>query len=142
MKIFAKNVIYLQRDDDASILPRYSSLIFWKEGMNMSKKILIIEDDVLLQRAWKACFESMVDEKGEPIFVLSAVTISEGVRLFRENKETIDLIGMDACVPGSIPNTLDITCDIRRSIRHRFEGPIVAISGDPNYRKKVSHQYL
>ena len=102
----------------------------------MSKKILIIEDSECLQKSWRTAFGDLADEKGEPVELLQALTIYDGNTLFRDNMGTIDLIGMDACVPGDIPNTLDITRSLSISRRYGFVGPIVAMSGDSNYRKR------
>lgn len=62
--------------------------------------------------------------------VLRALTVEETTRLFDENPD-VAAIGMDACLESDRPDTLELT----RDIRARYAGPIIAISGDPEFRR-------
>ncbi len=88
----------------------------------MNAKVLIVEDQKLYQDLFS-------DILGDDITILKAFTIEEAKEHFSENSD-IDIIAMDACVPGDIPNTLILTSEIRKT----FKGPIIAISSSYEYR--------
>lgn len=87
------------------------------------KKVLIVEDTERLHRQWR-------EELGNEIELISAYSIGEAERLFAANPD-ITAIVMDACVPGSTPNTQPLV----RKIRETFTGPIIATSGAAFYRE-------
>lgn len=96
--------------------------------MNISKqkpKVLIVEDD----RSWQNNYE---DSLGDKVNIIHAFTVGEGERLFLENPD-IDLVVMDACVPGDKPTTLPLTSKIRET----FYGPMIAASSDEIFRKQL-----
>ena len=67
---------------------------------------------------------------GIEIEYLRAETIEEGFMLYNENPD-VDLIVVDACVPGHDPNTMEFV----KAVRKTFSGPMIATSSDPNFRK-------
>jgi len=87
--------------------------------------ILIVEDDKYLQKFWKKLLKE--------VRVLSAYTVKQAEILFSSNRDKIELIAMDACVPGDAPTTLPLT----REIRKVFKKPMVAMSSSSDYRKEL-----
>ena len=83
----------------------------------MKKKILIIEDNRDRQEEWK---ELLTDY---PVKIIQAFSIEEAEKEFNKNLD-LDAIVVDACVPGSDPNTIRIVESFRISFRH----PMVAVS--------------
>ena len=97
--------------------------------MSNFKKVLIIDD---LKLFHQLTIDTLADElKAGKIQFLSAFTLEEGQKLFDANRSDIDLIAVDACVPGDRPNSMELI----RNIRKKFEGPIVAISSLSDYRE-------
>ena len=88
-------------------------------------KVLIIEDDRMHQTNY-------TDALGERVVLLSAFTVEEGERLFLQHPD-IDLVVMDACVPGDDPTTFPLTCLIRKT----FSGPMIAASSNPKLRQEL-----
>jgi len=86
-------------------------------------KVLIVEDD----KAWSELIRRGL---GDKVLILFAHSLAEGEEVFRKNLD-IDLIIMDACVPGDKPNAQFLVRDIRKT----FTGPIIAMSSMPTYRK-------
>ena len=80
-------------------------------------KVLMVEDESL----WHYNMRRLLDGKAE---LLSARTLEDGERLFRENPD-VAIVLMDGCVPGDKLNTLPLIGHIRTT----FTGPLVAISG-------------
>ena len=93
----------------------------------MSKpKVLIVEDDTTaLMR-----MEMNLHQHCE---LLTATTQDRATELFEEYLGQIDLIVMDACVPGHTINTLDLV----KKIRVSYQGPIIASSSDEKLNKKL-----
>lgn len=87
------------------------------------KTVLIVEDGIPWQNRWA---KLLVDK----VILLQAYRIREARGLF-EAHPFIDLIALDACVPGAIPNTLELA----RFFRQSFSGPMIAISSEPDYRQ-------
>lgn len=88
-------------------------------------KILIVEDEEYL-------IELLTAFLGEEVRVVSAKTLTEGERVFKENSD-IELVVMDCCVPGKTPNSMWLVQKIRKN---GFTGPIIAKSSDPkNFQK-------
>jgi len=92
--------------------------------MNTPKKVLVVDDNESLQRSLK----NVLSRHG--IIVLSALTIGEAEELFSTNPD-VNLIVMDACVPGDRPNTFSLV----RKIRQKYAGPIIACSSLREYRR-------
>ncbi|MEK9182075.1 MAG: hypothetical protein AAB781_00615 [Patescibacteria group bacterium] len=85
----------------------------------MKLKILIVEDSETLQDGWK---ESLL-RVTPPIEVIQAFSIKEAERAFIDNPD-LSAIVVDACVPGSCPNTMELVKKIRKS----FLGHMIAVS--------------
>lgn len=85
--------------------------------------ILFVEDESVF--VW-ACAEELAKNNFK---VIEASSIKEAEAMF--NCFRFDAIVMDACVPGSKINTLELT----KTISTRFKGPLIAISSSEYYRK-------
>jgi len=87
--------------------------------------ILIVEDDGRLQRTYfealTNCFE-----------IIGAYTVGEARQKFKEHFTSLELVVMDACVPGSSFNTKPLVEEMRIA---GFKGPIMANSNTPYYRE-------
>jgi len=64
------------------------------------------------------------------MIVLSALTVEEAEELFSANPD-VNLIVMDACVPGDRPNTFSLV----QKIRQTYTGPMIACSSLKEYRR-------
>jgi len=80
------------------------------------KKILIIDDDLVWQEVWNR-------KLGKRVTLLPALSIPAAGKIFAEHDD-IDLIAVDACVPGDEINTRPLI----RKFRETFKGPMIAIS--------------
>jgi len=86
-------------------------------------KIIIVEDDERLQRAW---VKTLAIFHGE-VAVISAFTVKEAEEKFSANPD-VTLIVLDACVPGDDINVLPLL----EKMRETFKGPIIAASSSPS----------
>jgi len=94
----------------------------------MKKIILVVEDD-------DDFFLSLVAFiKNEDSEIMRASTLEEGKKIFFENQEKINLIIMDACVPGQEPNSMPL---IEEIIKSGFSKHIVGLSSSFNYLFKL-----
>ena len=82
-------------------------------------KVLIVEDDT-------AALMRMEMKLHRHCELLTATTQDRATELFDDYQGQIDLIVMDACVPGHTINTLDFV----KKIRVSYQGPIIASSSD------------
>jgi len=73
---------------------------------DMTKKILVIEDDIALVKAYKEMF------KPEEISVIGATTAQEGLTLVKSEKP--DLIILDIMLPGG-KNGFDVLEELKRN---------------------------
>ena len=89
------------------------------------KKVLIVDDDDDVQ----AFYRRTLNDK---VLLLSALTIKEAEELFATNPD-LDAIVMDACVPEAPPTTIPLV----RKMRETFDGPMIASSGDKDYRQML-----
>ncbi len=89
------------------------------------KKVLVVEDNRFYS-------DMIFSNFGSKVLVMKAFTIKEAENIFQENPD-IDVILMDACVPGDTPNTMGLVSKIRET----FKGPIITISSDSSYSKKL-----
>ncbi len=80
------------------------------------KKILIVDDDLNWQKVWNM-------RLGKKVILFSAFSVDEAEKIFAEHND-IDLIAMDACVPGDEINTKPLI----KKFRETFNGPMIAIS--------------
>ena len=88
-------------------------------------KILIIEDMLRIQEAWKMHLEK------HDHTVVQALTPHEAIDLFEENPD-VDIIVLDGCI-GPLFNCLPVL----REIRETFKGPIIAASSDAHFRQTM-----
>ena len=82
------------------------------------RTVLVVEDDYRYYRIIKREFAGAVK-------LIRAKTINQARASFRDNSD-IDLIIMDACVPGAVPNTTPL---VREIIESGYSKPIIAASG-------------
>lgn len=90
--------------------------------------LLLVED----YSGYDELFKISLEEAGINIEVLSAKTIEEADRLFNQYAKNIEIIIMDACVPGKTPNTMNL---IKEILKSGFTGPIVASSSNEEYNE-------
>ena len=90
----------------------------------MRQEVLVIEDFCSCRFAIKMGLKDKVK-------VLEAATLEEGKRVFQKNPD-VSLVIMDACVPGDEPNSMPL---IKKILSAGYSKPIIAISGNPEYRK-------
>ncbi|MFC1644787.1 hypothetical protein ACFL08_02060 [Patescibacteria group bacterium] len=90
--------------------------------MSPLKRILIVED-------YFHNFKEITDYLGSQVEVIWGKNQEEARELFFKEKDSIDLVIMDACVPGSHPNTMDLIGEIKAC----FQGPIIAVSSVSEY---------
>lgn len=64
---------------------------------------------------------------GESLVLLQAETLSEAVELFRSHHASLDLIILDACVPGDKPTTIPL---VRMWRAGGFTKPMIAASSE------------
>ncbi len=93
---------------------------------NGKKVVLHVEDKLLYQDLLAADLRRFAE-------VIRASSIIEAEAKFAANQGVIDVIVMDACVPGETPNTLPLVALIRQT----FKGPMIASSGFPGFRKDL-----
>ena len=91
----------------------------------MTEKVLIVEDHAPLQEVWKLALRGKVE-------IISAFSIEEAKEKFAANPDIVAII-VDACVPGSEPNTMSLL----REFRATFNGLIIATSNVPEYRQDL-----
>lgn len=82
--------------------------------------VLVLDD----QRTFHMLFRERLDGI---VRQLHAYTIDEARDLFETHSREINVIIMDACVPGHQPTTTDLVREMRRT----FRGPIIGCSSDP-----------
>lgn len=86
------------------------------------KKVLVVEDH-------DKCYEIIAERLVGKVKIIRADTLQEGWELFQKNPD-LDLIIMDACVPGDKPNAMPLVREIRR---RGFDKPIIASSSITAY---------
>ena len=90
------------------------------------KKILVVED-------FDPYYETVKKGLAGKVEIVRAETLSEGHKLFQENPD-VDLIIMDACVPGDRPNSMPLVAEI---VKSGYNKPIIASSTLGSYRRKL-----
>ncbi len=107
----------------------------------MKERILLVEDNRSIREILKMSLERI---KVRDFEVWGIETQEEARLFFEENKEKLDFVIMDACVPGYNPNTMGLIQHMRKS--RDFKGQIIATSGDPFNReilkKAGAHHYV
>lgn len=94
----------------------------------MPRKVLVIEDEVIIQRLIKNVLRRFELE------VLSALTLSEACDLFQLNQEEIIIVVIDGSI--ETPDKLD-TIPLIRKISENFDRPIVAISSREDFNQAL-----
>jgi DNA-binding response OmpR family regulator len=89
------------------------------------KKVLIVEDYPDMNKA----YEYGMRDNFELLF---AVNHEQALDLFAKNND-VDLIVMDACLKGDVPDTIPLVTEFRKT----FTGPIIATSSSVEYRKAL-----
>jgi DNA-binding NtrC family response regulator len=89
------------------------------------KKVLIIEDAVSLQYIWSIQLADKVE-------IISALTVTEAEEKFVANPD-ICLVAIDACLSEKQINTIPLV----KKIRCTFFGPMIAMSGNDNFRLQL-----
>ncbi len=87
-------------------------------------KILVVEDKTSI-------YESYQDSLPE-LEIIWADTIAQAMQLFTDHSDFAAIV-LDACVPGSIPNTMGLAHHFRKT----FNGPIIAASSDDKYNDRL-----
>lgn len=88
-------------------------------------KVLIVEDSPEYQEIFAFSLHQQTE-------LLQAFSIHEAEKLFASH-QNIAIIAVDACVPGSKPNTQNLV----RYFRKSFVGPIIAISNLTRYNEEL-----
>lgn len=90
------------------------------------KKVLLVEDT-----EW--CYEKISKVLDSKVEVIWADSLEKGKSLFGENPD-IDLIIMDACVPGDAPNSMPL---IKHILEAGFKNPIIGCSSMSFYTNNL-----
>ena len=98
--------------------------------MKNKSLILVIEDDDTFFKF----LEIYISFESKEIGIIRASDLEEGDKIFFENKENIDLVLTDACVPGHEPNSMNLIKKIKRS---GFNNPIIGMSSQEVYLLKL-----
>jgi len=85
------------------------------------KKVLIVEDKANYSFVWCKKLKDQFE-------IVLAESIKEAEHIFKKDS-SFDLIVMDCCVPGDVPNTMDLV----KMIRKTYHGPILANSSLDDY---------
>ncbi|OGD67727.1 hypothetical protein A2442_04120 [Candidatus Campbellbacteria bacterium RIFOXYC2_FULL_35_25] len=93
----------------------------------MKKTILVVEDHVIDFMMMKR----MLVGRGD-VDVIRHETLEGCETIFFENLEAIDLVIMDACVPGDEPNSMPL---IRKMKKSGFDKPIITASSKESYNQ-------
>lgn len=94
--------------------------------------VLMVEDSADIHQA----IREYISMWGDHILLLSALTLEEGCRLFREHREHLTLIILDACLtPRALRiDTLSLLEEITAS---GFQGPVISSSSDRDLRQQM-----
>lgn len=106
-------------------------MVLLQKGHAMGKKgftILIVDDTKVIQDV----LTGILKKCGRITTVLNARTIEEAEALFAANP-SVDLIVMDACVPGGEINTEPLV----RKIRQTYKGPIIGSSTSLHFQDRL-----
>lgn len=93
----------------------------------MSFTILIVEDKGYEQALMALRLREML---GADIVLWQAQTVLHAIALFAEHQASLDLIILDACVPGDEPTTHRL---VRKWRAEGFAKPMIAASSDPYF---------
>ena len=91
-------------------------------------RVLVLEDNLNWHKMWGSSLD--IGEHG--VELISTTTIQKFREEFSSNPD-VDVIVLDACVPGMQPNTLDLA----REVRSKFTGIMIAISSDKYHREDL-----
>ena len=90
-------------------------------------KVLLIEDSKFFSELIK------LDLENGGVEVLLSMTLDGGYELFCKHSD-IDLIMIDACVPGDRPNSMPL---VQRIVAGGYNKPIIACSSMPKYSREL-----
>lgn len=93
----------------------------------MTFSILIVEDKGYEQVLMA---HQLRETLGADIVLWQAQTVSEAIALFAEHHASLDLIILDACVPGDAPTTHRL---VSRWRAEGFMKPMIAASSEPYF---------
>ena len=96
-------------------------------------KVLIVEDEEVMQLLWRAEIEEKVGDGGE---VLQAFTKEEGDLLLDAHAPDIAVMVVDACVLGKVPNTIPLVEKARKLLGE--QRPIIAVSGKEEFQRMLA----
>lgn len=99
--------------------------------MSVSKNILIIEDDKLVQSCLKRAIRMDSNWK---INVIPAYSIEEAEKLFEENKESIDVIAFDWFLEKDFK--IEDTLELIEKIKNTFSWIMIAMSSCPKMQSE------
>jgi len=89
-------------------------------------KVLVVEDH-------EGYFAAINHDLKDKVEVLHAETLEEGDNLFQSHPD-VDLVIMDACVPGDSPNAMPL---VKKIVDSGYSKPIIACSSMPFYTRKL-----
>lgn len=93
--------------------------------------VLLVEDDSDARSRIVAAFKS---DWPDSLVIHEAATVEVASELFQTHQAQLDLVLMDACVPGNSPNTQKLVGAIREA---GFAGPMICISSLPRYGEEL-----
>lgn len=85
------------------------------------KTVLVLEDNYLIQKQYEITWRGK-------LIILQAYSIEQAYKFVAGHPE-IDIIVVDACVPGSSINTKEFVINIKKD----FDGIMIASSSEPKY---------
>ncbi len=94
--------------------------------------ILMVEDDADMHLVVRE-FLDLPDHRAE---LLSALTLDEGVKIFRANRKRLTLIILDACLTP-YAHRIDTLSLIEEIMASGFQGPVISSSSDRGLRKQM-----
>ena len=92
-------------------------------------QILLVENHGVVISSITRCIKSVL---GDHVIVLVAKTLSEAEHMYRDHFETIKVILLDTRLDND-----ETTFNLARHISMHFKGPIVSISTNEAFRKKM-----
>lgn len=96
----------------------------------MTRNVLIVKDHPSLGKDMVRYFRIWFKDQ---VSVTLADSILDAQTYFEKSPLGFDLIVMDACVPGHVPNTIPLV----HLMRETFIGPIIACSSEQEYAEQL-----
>ena len=95
-----------------------------KFGENKLPNIFLVEDN---ENIHKFINDALFGSAN----IIGAMTLMDAEKIYEQNKDKFSAICVDGCVQGNELNALPLI----RMIKKEFNGPLIAISSYPEYRK-------